>query len=203
MSGRIEFVADAAAFEPEPPRPPRSRRQWVVRGVALAVVVAALATWIATRPATGHSRAQHRRQALQPVPSILDTEPIQGRTQCRGGGPVDVGVAAAMHRFLHRVTLQPTLGQRCVLTVGTKRRIVAEAVTASAHGYDVQVNLSARSAQFPPPVPRDRAIELGRIETEAAGVRVQVIATGFPAAGNPPMVRLQRLADFLSLNTAL
>jgi hypothetical protein len=136
------------------------------------------------------------------VPSILDTEPIEGRTDCRDGGPVDAGVATAMHRFLHRVKLQPVLGTRCILTTGTKQRLVAEAVTASAHGYDVQVNLSARSAEFPPPVPRDRAIELGRIETEAAGVRVQVIATGFPA-GNPPMVRLQRLADYLSLNTAL
>jgi hypothetical protein len=136
------------------------------------------------------------------VPSILDTEPIQGHTRCHDGGPVDSDVATAMHRFLHRITLQPVLGTRCILTVGAKQRLIAEAITASAHGYDVQVNLSARSAEFPSPVPRDRAIELGRIETEAAGVRVQIIATGFPA-GNPPMIRLQRLADYLSLNTAL
>jgi hypothetical protein len=201
MSGRIEFVDDELAAEPEPPPPAHTPGRRLLRVAAFAVVVAAAVTWIATRPG-GRPATVSRHPALRPVPSILDTEPIQGATRCRGGGPVDSGVAAAMHRYLHRLTLQPMLGMRCVLTVGAKQRIVAEAITASAHGYDVQVNLSARSADFPPPAPRDRTIELGRIETEAAGVRVQVIATGYPA-GRPPMVRLQKLADYLSLNTAL
>jgi hypothetical protein len=202
VSGRIEFVEDEPAVEPEPPQPPPRQHRWLLRGAVLAVVAGALVTWIVTRPASGPAPHPVHRQAMQPVPSILDTEPIQGRTRCQVGGPVDGEIATAMHRFLHRITVQPLLGTRCVLTVGPKRRVVAEAITASAHGYDVQVNLSARSSEFPPPVPRDRTIELGRIETEAAGVRVQVIATGYPA-GNPPMIRLQRLADYLSLNTAL
>jgi hypothetical protein len=201
VSGRIEFVEDELDVEPEPPQPPPRQHRWLLRAAAVAVVAAVLVTWIVTRPASEPAHLPHH-QAQQPVPSIFDTEPIQVHTRCQIGGPVDGEVATAIHRFLHRITVQPLLGTRCVLTVGPKHRIVAEAITASAHGYDVRVSLSARSAEFPPPVPRDRPIELGRIETEAAGVRVQVIATGFPA-GNPPMIRLQRLADYLSLNTAL
>lgn len=197
MSAPIEFVASDEPVEPlPPPRPPRPHR-WLIRILALAVVLAAGITWIATRP-TARPSVPHANRA---VPSILNDEPYR-QLRCYNGAPIPAQVIATVNRYLRRTTVQQPLTTRCIRSDGTDRRIVAEAVIVNAAGYNLRIALSAPDAQFPPMAELDRASVLGRIETEAAGVRVQLIATGF-AGSRAPMARLQHLADDLSLGTAL
>lgn len=202
MQGSVEFVEDDdTALDPQPPARPRRRAHRALRAGAVALALAAVLAWVVTRPSPSPGTPP-RHVAVRPVPSILDTEPTTVQLRCQVGGTPDADVTAAMRHYLHRVTIQTVLGRRCVRTTGTRHRLVSEAVTGTVRGYDIQVNLSAPTAAFPPVLPRDRVLELGRVETEAAGVRVQVIATGY-RGGHPPMARLQKLADYLSLNTAL
>ena len=64
------------------------------------------------------------------------------------------------------------------------------------------------TADFAPPPSltgggaRQVKVPLGGVEVEGAGVRVRIIALGV-AHDWLPTLRLQRLADFLSLNTVL
>lgn len=197
MSAPIEFVASDEPVEPLPPdRPPRPHR-WLIRIIALAVVLAAGITWVVTRP-TARPFVPHANRA---VPSILNDEPYR-QLHCYNGAPIPVQVIATVDRYLPRTTVQQPLTTRCVRSDGTDRRIVAEAVIVNAAGYNLRIALSAPNAHFPPMAELDRASVLGRIETEAAGVRVQLIATGF-AGSAAPMARLQHLADAISLSTAL
>src|SRR5579875_1875893 len=199
MSAPIEFVASDEPVEPlPPPRPPR-RHRWLIRILALALVLAAGITWIATRPTARPTVAEHANRA---VPSILNDEPYR-QLRCYNGAPIPAQVVTTVNRFLPRTTVQQPLTTRCVRSDGTDRRIVAESIIVNAAGYSLRIALSAPDAQFPPMAELDRASVLGRIETEAAGVRVQLIATGFGPASSAPMARLQHLADDLSLSTAL
>ena len=198
MSAPIEFVVSDEPVEPLPPSRPPRRHRWLARMIVLTVVLAAGITWIATRP-TARPSVPHANRA---VPSILNDEPYR-QLRCYNGVPIPAHVLATVNRYLPRTTVQQPLTTRCVRIDGTDRRIVAESIIVNAAGYNLRIALSAPDAQFPPMAELDRASVLGRIETEAAGVRVQLIATGFSAGSAAPMARLQHLADDLSLSTAL
>jgi hypothetical protein len=205
----VEFVADDAPADAlPPPRPKNGRLTWIARITAGVVAIAAIAVWVATRPSPPSSP----KAAAQPVtkreqPLGLTLAETSALT-CRFGGPVDNGVTDAMHQFVRGIKIENLLASRCISGTPNSRRVVSELIEGTTGRYDVQVSISNRNAAFQEPITRtggglrQRKIVLGRIEVESAGVKVRITAIGFADAA-PPVVRLQRLADFLSLNTVL
>jgi hypothetical protein len=203
----VEFVADDDPADP-PPQPRAGRVTWIARLVAGVAVIAAVTVWVVTRPSPpspAKAAAQPATKRVQPLGlTLAETSALS----CRFGAPVDNGVTDAMHRFLHRVTIENMLGSRCITGTPTSRRVVSELIEGTTGRYDVQVSISNRNAAFQAPIIRtggglrQRKIVLGQIEVESAGVKVRITAVGFAGAA-APVVRLQRLADYLSLNTVL
>ncbi len=204
----VEFV-----FEDEPPdAPPPVRRSagrltWTARVAAAVAAVTAVAVWVATRPSPpAPAKAADPAAILQQHPGVR--MPVQSGRTCELGAPVDSGVTSTMHRFLHGITIENMLATRCIAGTATSRRVVSELITGTTGHYDVQVGISDRNAPYAPQFTvtggglRQRKVVLGQIEVESAGVKVRITAIGFPGAWSP-LVRLQRLADFLSLNTVL
>jgi hypothetical protein len=186
-----EFEFDEDAFEAEPPR--RS-----LRILAVLVAVAITAAWVASRP----SGAPRRTAA--PLPAVTSGHTV---INCRMGAPVVDEIAAAMRRFLPGIVIDNLAANRCIRRGEQEPRVVAESVTGTVGGVGIDVEVSLRTVRFAPvldaPVPSiNPATRLGTIETESAGVRVRASVTG-PPGSRVPMLKLQRLADFLSLNLFL
>jgi hypothetical protein len=212
----VEFVADDDPVEALPPRPKPGRSTWVARVTAVVAAAAAIVVWVVTRPATPSPTKATAKPATRPatksatkrVPPLGLTLEETSALTCRLGAPVDNSVTDAMHRFLHDITIENMLASRCISGTPSARRVVSELIEGSTGRYDVQVSISNRNADFQEPISRtggglrQRKIVLGEIEVESAGVKVRITAVGFPDA-SPPAARLQRLADFLSLNTVL
>jgi hypothetical protein len=205
----VEFVADDDPADAlPPPRPKTGRLTWLTRIAAGVAAIAAIAVWVVTRPsppAPTKAVAQPATKREQPLGlTLAETSALT----CRFGTPVDNGVTDAMHQFVHGIKIENLLASRCVSGTPNARRVVSELIEGTTGRYDVQVSISNRNAAFQEPIARtggglrQRKVVLGRIEVESAGVKVRITAVGF-ADASPPVVRLQRLADFLSLNTVL
>jgi hypothetical protein len=206
----VEFLPPEESDDEPAEREPREPRpRWLIAAArigAVAVAVAALSVWVASRPSgttANHQAAQVTDQALPAAP----TRPTRNvMVTCSLGSAIPSELTDPMHRFLPGVVVDNLLAHRCV-TRAPRLRTVSEAVTGTYRGVTVDVSVSLRTSDFPPfpdPIPASGTplTPLGTIETEAAGVKVRVIVLG-TGARKPPMYRLQRLADFISLNTVL
>jgi hypothetical protein len=206
----IEFLPQEVDDEPAQLEPRAPRPAWMLGGLRVAVVaavIAGLAVWIATRPS---GPAQHRpTQAAVTKPTLPqhDIRPAPTVTKCTTGAPVPDEVTQAMRRFLDGIVIKNLLTNRCVSRSVTERRIQSETVNGSLGPINVEVALSMRNAEFPPAFQTTPAVGrpttlLGSVETESAGVKVRISAVG-KGGTRAPMYQLQRLADYLSLNTVL
>jgi hypothetical protein len=211
MAG-VEFLSsESDDDEVEPPErepaAPRARWQiWAVRIVLVVVAVAGLSVWIATRP-SGPVPVTHQA-ATEPLPTPSRQAPSDPTMiTCAVGTSVPDEVAQAMHRFLKGITINNLQADRCVSGTIKRARTVSEAVIGSFGRFHIEVALSRRDADFEsafqaaPPAGRTSTL-LGTVETESAGVKVRVSVTG-RSGTHAPMYRVQRLADFISLNTVL
>jgi hypothetical protein len=212
MAG-VEFLPeehdDAAPVvedEGQPRVPRRSVRSWAVRGAFVALVVAVLATWIATRPDGAH-RAQPQAGASSPPDIAEHLPPELGTVQCTFGAPVETEISDAMKRFLRPIAIANLRAYRCVRGTGTGERVVSETVLGLHHGLTIQVDTSTNGLDLAPGVPdigtdEHSQVLLGGVESEAAGLTVRVTVRG-PIGRTPPRRKITDLAEFLSLNLVL
>jgi hypothetical protein len=210
MAG-VEFLSSEesdeesdGSFDHEPRRPRPVGR--LARVAIIAVAIAGLAVWVVTRP-SGPAPVTHQA-ATQPSPTPSHQPPRDPTmVTCAVGTSVPDEVAQAMHRFLKGITINNLQADRCVSGTINQARTVSEAVIGTLGPFHIEVALSRRDADFGPAFqaapPAGRASTLlGTVETESAGVKVRVSVTG-RSGTHAPMYRVQRLADFISLNTVL
>jgi hypothetical protein len=214
MAG-VEFLSpeddepDGRPAEREPAAPHPPWRIWAVRVVVVVAAVAGLSVWVATRPSeTSPAARRAATQIVTPTPTESSSAPRDPTiVTCTTGSTVPAGIALAMHRFLKGVNIDIHRGDRCVSGTIYRARTVSEAVIGTFGRFHVEVALSRRDAEFgpafqaAPPIGLTSTL-LGTVETESAGVKVRISVTGRTGT-KAPMYRIQRLADFISLNTVL
>lgn len=194
-----EYDADAAeVLDAVPAR----RFGPVVRVLAVVATLAAVIAWIVTRPGDNH----------RSVPAAIATSsparhtPVPNTVICTMGAPVPDEITNSMRRFVPGIVIDNLSANRCVRTVAGARRVVSESVGGTLGRLDIQVTLGSRTAGLPPDWqvvrPGEQKILLGSVETESAGVKVRVSVRG-TAKARGQFYDLQRLADYLSLNTVL
>jgi hypothetical protein len=220
MSGGVEFLPEEFADEPAPPPepgpPPRRRLAGATRLAAVVIAIAVLGTWIATRPSGSPARTPAAQGTQAPTtPAPAPTPPRRSWTRsiddvqiirCSTGAGVPTGVLQAMHRFLPGIVVAKHRASRCVEGPAGHRRTVARSVSGRYDGLTIEVSLSGRTIGFAPShqlMPANHPVQvLGAVETESAGIKVRVSAAS-PKVAKVPGTRMQRLADYLCLNTVL
>lgn len=207
----VEFLGDDDDAPPTAPAASSGRRSLVLRVLAVAVAAIAGLAWVLTRPdGGGVSGAPRATVTVRPSPIPSPTYPTALQTiSCRTGAPVTTDVASAMRHFLPALKVANLNAYRCVRGHGPGSRIVFEAVTGRFRGMNIDVEATRRGFGKPMPSPHlgaegGKYVELARIETVAAGLRVAVVDYARPGRHRvPPGDAMLRLADFVSLNVVL
>jgi hypothetical protein len=209
VAGDVEFLPGDPAPETHDESRTSSRR-WHSRTAALAVVLAALAAWVLTRPGGGPDQPTVVK-TVTPSPRATSTAPrapVTTMTECRFGAPVATEINQAMLRFLPGIRVNNLGAYRCVRGSGSSARIVYEKITGAYRGVviGVETDLPVRDPVQPVPGLLDdgagHGAVLARVEAIAAGLHVAVTAYGRERSVAPSEA-MRRLADFISLNVVL
>ena len=215
MAG-IEFLPEERSDEPAEVdvRTPRGRMAWIGRAALAGALVAAVAVWVAIRPAEPKHTAE---PAAAPSSSVVPSASASRRRiehseswSCSTGAAVQPDVVRAMRRFLPSITLEKSATLRCVRAPGTRNsRILSESVYGSYQEFGIRLELSVPRGPAPPDsypgdvvVGNHPLVVLGTSEAESAGLRATITATG-SSETVAPLRRMQELASYICLQVAL